>query len=320
MTALRPTLHQLRVFEAVARLGSYTRAAEELHLTQPTVSVQMRELAATVGLPLLETRGRQTAPTTVGEALLAAARGMFDHWAAFEMLVSQTRGLQRGRLRLAAVTTAEYFLPALLAPYARAHPGIEVQLVVENRDAIVRRLELDQDDLAVMMLPPEHLPLEAQPFMDNPLVALGPADHPFARGGRITLAALAAEGLLVRERGSGTRMATEEHLERHGLRLRTRMELGSNEAIKHAVAAGLGLAVLSAHTLGPDPSREGLAVLQVEGLPIRREWRLVHRAGRVLSPAAQAFLAAGRAAAPSPRAPAAAAARPARPARVRSSP
>jgi DNA-binding transcriptional LysR family regulator len=320
MTALRPTLHQLRVFEAVARLGSYTRAAEELHLTQPTVSVQMRELAATVGLPLLETRGRQTAPTTVGEALLAAARGMFDHWSAFEMLVSQTRGLQRGRLRLAAVTTAEYFLPALLAPYARAHPGIEVQLVVENRDAIVRRLELDQDDLAVMMLPPEHLPLEAQPFMDNPLVALGPADHPFARGGRITLAALAAEGLLVRERGSGTRMATEEHLERHGLRLRTRMELGSNEAIKHAVAAGLGLAVLSAHTLGPDPSLEGLAVLPVEGLPIRREWRLVHRAGRVLSPAAQAFLAAVRAAAPSPRAPAAAAARPARPVRARSGP
>ena len=302
MPDLRPTLHQLRVFEAVARLGSYTRAAEELHLTQPTISVQMRELADTVGLPLLETRGRHTLPTPVGEALLAAARGMFDQWAAFEMLVSQTRGLQRGRLRLAAVTTAEYFLPALLAPYAKAHPGIEVQLVVENRDAIVRRLELDQDDLVVMMLPPDHLPLAAEPFMDNPLVALAPSEHPLARERRIPLAALADEGLLVRERGSGTRMATEEHFAAHGLRLRARMELGSNEAIKHAVAAGLGLAVLSAHTLGPDPSREGLAVLPVEGLPIRREWRLVHREGRVLSPAAQAFLAAVRSAAPRLRA------------------
>ena len=293
MATLRPSLHQLRVFEAVARHRSFTRAAEELHSTQPTVSVQMRELAAGIGLPLVEQQGRRIALTPAGEALLVTARAMFDAWSAFETGITDLKGVRRGTLRLAAVTTAEYFVPELIAPFARAHPGIEVRLAVENRDAVIRRLEQDLDDLAVMMMPPRHLPLSATPFLDNPLVALAPRDHPLARRAssrRIALATFAAEPLLMREKGSGTRMASEEFFAQHGLAPNVRMELGSNEAIKHAVAAGLGVAILSAHTVARHPGRDGLAVLDVEHLPIRRRWALVRREGRIASPVVQAFV------------------------------
>jgi DNA-binding transcriptional LysR family regulator len=288
---MRPSLHQLRVFEAVARLRSFTAAAQELHLAQPTVSVQMRELAGHVGLPLFEQQGRRTALTAAGEALLAAARSMFDSWTAFEMTVGELKGARRGRLRLAAVTTAEYFVPALLAPFARAHPGVDVSLAVENRDAVVERLRQDLDDFAVMMMPPAELPLTAHPFLDNPLVALAPRDHPLAGRRRVRLSAFAAEPLLVREKGSGTRMASEQFFAEHRLRPNVRMQLGSNEAVKHAVAAGLGCAILSRHTVGRAPERDGLAVLNVEHMPIRRSWYLVRRDGRAETPVTRAFLA-----------------------------
>ncbi|MCU0949772.1 MAG: LysR substrate-binding domain-containing protein [Burkholderiaceae bacterium] len=290
MASLRPSLHQLRVFETVARHRNFTRAAEELHSTQPTVSVQMRELSAAVGLPLIEQQGRRIALTPAGEALLVTARAMFDAWSAFETGITELKGIRRGTLRLAAVTTAEYFVPELLAPFARAHPGIEVRLAVENRDAVIRRLEQDLDDLAVMMMPPRHLPLTTTPFLDNPLVALAPRGHPLAARRRVTLNAFAAEPLLTREKGSGTRMASEEFFAQHGLAPNVRMELGSNEAIKHAVAAGLGVAILSAHTVGRHPARDGLAVLAVDHLPIRRSWTLVRREGRIASPVVQAFM------------------------------
>jgi DNA-binding transcriptional LysR family regulator len=196
-------------------------------------------------------------------------------------------------LKLAAVTTAEYFIPELLAPFARAHPGIDVTLAVDNRDRIVRRLEQDLDDLAVMM-PPAHLPLRATPFLENPLVAIGPkvasASSSAARARRMTLAAFAAQPLLMREPGSGTRMASEQLFREHRLTPNVRMELGSNEAIKHAGAAGLGLAVLSRHALGRVPERDGLAVLPVQHLPLRRTWYLVQREGREASPAVRAFM------------------------------
>jgi DNA-binding transcriptional LysR family regulator len=294
MASARPSLHQLRVFESVARHLSFTRAAEELHSTQPTVSVQMRELGAVVGMPLFAQQGRRIALTPAGEALLVTARAMFDAWSAFETGVAELKGVRRGTLRLAAVTTAEYFVPALLAPFARRHPGIEVKLAVENRDTVIRRLEQELDDLAVMMMPPRHLPLTTTPFLENPLVALAPRAHLLTQrsrsGRRVTLAAFAAEPMLMRERGSGTRMACEEFFAHHGLAPNVRMELGSNEAIKHAVAAGLGVAILSAHTVGRHPARDGLAILPVEHLPIRRNWTLVRREGRVASPVVQAFI------------------------------
>jgi len=288
---MRPSLHQLRVFEAVARLRSFTAAAQELHLAQPTVSVQMRELSGHVGLPLFEQQGRRATLTPAGEALLEAARSMFDTWAAFEMAVGEFKGARRGKLRLAAVTTAEYFVPALLAPFARAHPGVDVSLAVENRDAIVERLREELDDFTIMMMPPPELRLTALPFLDNPLVALAPRNHPLAGRRRISLQSFAAEPLLVREKGSGTRMASEQFFAEHRLRPNVRMQLGSNEAIKHAVAAGLGCAVLSQHTVGRTPERDGLVVLSVEHMPIRRSWHLVRREGRAETPVTRAFLA-----------------------------
>jgi LysR family transcriptional regulator, low CO2-responsive transcriptional regulator len=287
---MRPSLHQLRVFEAVARLASFTGAARELHSTQPTVSVQMRDLAQQVGLPLFEVGGRRVALTAAGEALLGTVREMTRAWQIFESNVGELKGLRRGVLKLAAVTTAEYFIPELLAPFVRAYPGIEVRLAVENRDKIVLRLEQDLDDVVVMMMPPAHLMLEATPFLENPLVALAPKAHPLARRARVTLAAFAAQPLLMREKGSGTRMASEQLFTEHKLVPNVRMELGSNEAIKHAVAAGLGLAILSRHTLGRTPQREGLAVLSVQHLPIKRTWYLVQRQGRTASPAVRAFI------------------------------
>jgi DNA-binding transcriptional LysR family regulator len=291
---MRPSLHQLRVFETVARLKSFTAAAQALHSTQPTVSVQMRDLAQHVGLPLFETGRKRVALTAAGEALLATVNTMTRAWQGFESHVAELKGLRRGVLKLAAVTTAEYFIPELLAPFARSHPGIDVTLAVDNRDRIVRRLEQDLDDLAVMMMPPAHLPLRVTPFLENPLVAIGPkvasASSSAARAGRMTLAAFAAQPLLMREPGSGTRMASEQLFREHRLTPNVRMELGSNEAIKHAVAAGLGLAVLSRHALGRVPERDGLAVLPVQHLPLRRTWYLVQREGREASPAVRAFM------------------------------
>jgi len=287
---MRPSLHQLRVFETVSRLKSFTAAAAAMHLTQPTVSVQMKDLAEHVGLPLFEQRGRQTRLTAAGEALLATARAIFDSWSAFEMTVGELQGARRGTLRLAAVTTAEYFVPELLAPFAAAHPAVDVQLAVENRDAVVARLEQDLDDLAIMMMPPSHLPLTAQRFLENPLVALAPLRHPLARHRRVPLAAFVQQPLLMREAGSGTRMAFERFCADHRLSPNVRMQLGSNEAIKHAVAAGLGCAVLSRHTIGRAPQRDGLAVLPVEFFPIRRSWYLVRREGRPETPVTRAFM------------------------------
>lgn len=293
--APRVSLVQLRSFEAVVRLGAVGRAAQALSLAQPTVSTQLKELAAAVGLPLLQPRGRGLVPTAVGERLATAVREMYAAWQGFEDDAAALQGLQSGRLRLAAVTTTEYFLPDLLGPFARAYPGIRIELAVENRDAVVAQLEAGSVELAAMMLPPAHLPLHRWPFLDNPLVAVAAAGHPFATRKRLTLAQLAGEPLLARERGSGTRLALENLLAERGVSWPPRMALGSNEALKHAVRAGLGLAVLSRHTLAADPAGEGLAVLPVAGFPIRRMWHLVWRRDRALSLPARTFLAELRA-------------------------
>ena len=292
--APRATLVQLRSFEAVVRLGGVGRAAQALHLAQPTVSAQLKELAAATALPLLQARGRGLVPTPHGERLAEAAREMFAAWQRFEEHAADLQGLKRGRLRLAAVTTTEYFLPDLLGPFARAHPGIDIELAVENRDAVVARLERGSDELAAMMLPPDHLALHRWPFMANPLVVVAAASHPLASRAshkRLPLTRLLNEPLLVREAGSGTRLALERVLAERAVAWPPRMALGSNEALKHAVRAGLGIAVLSRHTLATNPATEGLAVLPVTGFPIRRMWHLVWRRDRPLSLPARTLLA-----------------------------
>jgi len=287
---VRFTLAQLRALEAVVRNAGFTRAAEELHLSQPTISIQVKELADALGTPLVESSGRKVVPTAAGEEVLACARRIFDEWAALEMRLAELKGLKRGRLRLAAVTTAEYFLPGLLGPFTAKHAGIEVELAVENRDRVVERLEAGRDDLYVMMMPPERADLALAPFLANPLVPVAARRHALAGKRRVPLEAFAAEPLLMRERGSGTRMAAEAFFAERGVSPTARMELGSNEAIKHAVAAGLGVAVLSRHTLPRDPSRDGLAVLDVRGFPLKRTWYFVYPAARRLPVVARAFL------------------------------
>jgi DNA-binding transcriptional LysR family regulator len=276
----RASLVQLRSFEAVVRLGGVGRAARALHLAQPTVSTQLKELSTALGLVLFEPQGRGLVSTAVGERLALAVRAMGAAWQAFEEDAAALQGLRRGRLRIAAVTTTEYFLPDLLGPFARQYPGIEIELAVENRGAVVARLERGEVELAAMMLPPPHLPLARWPFLENPLVMIAPAGHALAHRRRLRLAELTAEPLLAREAGSGTRAAAEQAFAAQGISWPPRMALGSNEAVKRAVRAGLGLAVLSRHTLAQDPACEGLAVLSVTGFPLRRQWHLVWRKDR----------------------------------------
>jgi LysR family transcriptional regulator, low CO2-responsive transcriptional regulator len=299
--APRATFAQLRSFEAVARLGGVTKAAQALHLTQPTVSTQLRELAGAVGAQLLAPAGRGVQLTDAGRDLLGAVTHMFAHWSEFEERLADSQGLLRGALRIAGVTTTEYFLAQWLKPFVQAYPGIEVDLTIDNRDAVVARLSQAKDDVSVMMMPPQHIALHHSPVMHNPLVLIGPADHPWASAERVEqpgqpaqrkkpLKTLAGVDLLMREPGSGTRQATLNFLAQHGIAPRIRMTLGSNEAIKHAVAAGLGLAIVSQHTLASEPAREGLAILPLAGLPIARSWQMVWRRDRRLPRSASVFM------------------------------
>lgn len=288
--AWRASWVQLRSFEAVVRLGGVGRAAQALHLAQPTVSTQLKELSAALGLTLFEVRGRGLAPTAVALRLAEGVRAMAMCWQQFEEDAAALQGLRQGRLRIAAVTTTEYFLPDLLGPFARQYPGITIELAVENRDAVVARLERGDDELAAMMRPPAHLPLARWPFLDNPLVLIAPLDHPLAARRRLRLQDLVDQPLLVRETGSGTRAVLEEELAERGIHWPPRMALGSNEAVKHAVRAGLGLALLSRHTLAADPASDGLVVLPVAGFPLRRQWVLVWRQDRALSLPARTLL------------------------------
>ncbi|WP_298014619.1 LysR family transcriptional regulator [uncultured Aquabacterium sp.] len=290
----RASLQQLRSFEAVARLGGIGKAAEALHLAQPTVSTQLKELAQALNLHLLEPEGRGVRLTPHGELLADTVRDLFTRWRRFEEDALAMQGLQKGRLKLAAVTTTEYFIPDLLGPFARQYPGLRIDLAVENRDAVIQHLARGDVELAVMMLPPTDLALERWPFLENPLVLIAPVGHPLAQRSRLRLSEVIKEARLTREPGSGTRQATDQYLAAQGVSWPARLALGSNEAIKHAVAAGLGLAILSRHTLGPDPASQGLVELKVTGLPIRRMWHVAWRSDRSLSLPARTFLAALR--------------------------
>ena len=284
------TLRQLEVFEAIARLGSFTRAAEELFLTQPTVSMQIKKLTEDVGLPLFEQVGKKVFLTDAGRELHKTCREIFKHFSHFEMTVADLKGLKQGALRLAVVTTAKYFAPRLLGPFCQQYPGIQVSLKVSNRERVLERLADNQDDLYILGQPPEELDTVAEPFLDNPLVVLAPANHPLAGKKRIPLARLAEEPFLLREPGSGTRQALERMFADHGHALKVRMELGSNEAIKQAIVGGLGVSVLSRHTLALDAPMGQLAILDVVGFPIERQWYVTYPAGKQLSIVASTFL------------------------------
>ncbi|MBE0613381.1 MAG: LysR family transcriptional regulator [Burkholderiales bacterium] len=284
------TLTQLCMFEASARLGSFSRAAEELHLAQPTASVQIRKLTETVGLPLFEQIGKRIYLTEAGRRLQASCAEMFRTLSELEAGLAGMRGLDTGRLQLAVSTAAKYFAPRMLAEFVRRHPGVEVSLQVHNRRELIERLAANEDDLYLFADPPEGEAFVAQTILPNPMVVFARADHPLAREKNITFARLAREPILMREPGSGTRLAAEAVYAQHRLKPRVSMELGSNEAITQAILAGLGVSILSRHTLALDSTQTRLACLDVEGFPLERHWQFVYPTGKQLSAVALAFM------------------------------
>jgi DNA-binding transcriptional LysR family regulator len=283
------TFRQLEIFEAIARLGSFTRASEELFLTQPTVSMQIKKLTESVGAPLIEQVGKKIRLTPDGQELALATREIFSILDHFTMSVDERRGLKQGKLSLMAITTASYFAPRLLGEFSKLYPGIDVSLRVTNKEQVLASMADNLDDLYFVGQPPEDIDVIATPIMDNPIVVLAPPDHPLAGKKNIPLERIAHETWLMRERGSGTRNAIERTFSGHGLNIHPRLELGSNEAIKQAILAGLGISALSRHALSLNQPGQ-FAVLDVKGFPILRHWYAVYPAGRQLSVVAQAFL------------------------------
>lgn len=297
------TFRQLRIFEAVARHLSFTRASEELHLTQPAVSMQIKQLEEHVGVPLFEQIRKQIYLTDAGHEVYRYCNAISAQLTELEMVLDEMKGLTRGRLTIAVASTANYFAPKLIASFCKRHSGVSVRLEVTNRQALLNLLAQNAMDIAIMGQPPDP-ELVAVPFMDNPLVVIAPPDHPLAGQSQIALEQLRDENFIMREHGSGTRAATERFFHEHGITLSTGgrrhgdnetsittgQEMHSTEAIKQAVQAGLGLGVLSLHTLELELALGRLVVLDVAEFPLQRQWYVVHPEGKRFSKVGQAFL------------------------------
>jgi len=283
------TLRQLRTFTEVARRLSFTAAAKTLHLTQPAVSMQVRQLELAAGLPLLEQFGRRVHLTDAGRELLRYAAGVSDLLREAEDAMKALQGVGGGELSIAVTSTAKYFAPRLLAEFRRSHPEARLRLAVSNREAVVRELTDNTVDLAIMGRPPRGLDTDAAPFAKHPIAIIAAPDHPLVGRKRLPLKRLAGETFIIRERGSGTRAAMEHVFGERGFKAGETLEMSSNETIKQAVMAGMGIAFLSMHTIGLELRAGRLALLAVSGLPVMREWYVIHRRGKRLSPAAQAF-------------------------------
>lgn len=283
------TFRQLRVFTEVAKHLSFARAAEALHLTPPAVTMQIKELEGHVGLPLFDRQGRQVSLTTAGEYMLVYARKMLATLKDAEDAAARLQRLEVGTLTIGMVSTAKYFLPRLLAQFRQEHSGIEIKLVVGNREQLVQMLQGNEVDIAVMGRPPTELATRAEPFAAHPHVFVAPTDHPLLKVGHPSIDSLRPYSFIVRERGSGTRAAMEKFLGTYRFEPHVVMEMTSNETIKQAVMAGMGLSFLSLHTLGLELEHGLIAVLDVEGTPIVRAWNVVHTLSKMLSPAAEAF-------------------------------
>ncbi len=286
---LHITLRQLQVFQAVARHLSFSRASHELHLSQPAVSMQVKQLEEALGLPVFEQVGKKVFLTDAGRELLRTGQAIEQQLLDLEGALAKLKGVQGGTLTVGVVSTAHYFATRLLAEFRQQRPGVRLTLNVVNREALLSQLAANETDLVIMGQPPRGSDLDAQSFMRNPLVVIAPPRHPLAQEKAIPFARLAGEPMLSREPGSGTRGAIEGLFQEHGLALRPAMEMNKNEAIKLAVEVGLGLGVVSLHTVERELAAGRLVTLDVEGFPIMRHWYLVHRHGKRLSPLAQAF-------------------------------
>lgn len=286
---LHLTFRQLSVFEAVARHLSFSRAAQELHLTQPAVSMQIKQLEENVGTALFEQLGKKIYLTEAGHELSHYSRVIAQQLSEVEAVLAELKGLKRGKLKISVASTANYFAPQLLATFSQRFPTVTVSLNVTNRQALLQQLANNEMDMAIMGQPPEGLDLVAESFMENPLVVIAPVGHALTSRKAIPLARLGEETFLIREEGSGTRIAMTRFFEAHGVKFHTGMEMSSTEAIKQAVQAGLGLGVVSLHTVELELEAKRLKVLDVKDFPIRRHWYIVHRKDKRLSASAQAF-------------------------------
>lgn len=285
------TLHQLRIFLAVARHSSFARAAEAMHLSPPTLSLQVKQLSETVGQPLFEQLGKKIFLTAAGQTLAEACQDIEGRMERLSQDLAALQGVERGSLKLAILTTVKYTVPKLLGGFCAAHPGIDVAMVVGNRENLLQRLATNQDDLYIMGQPPEQMDVVCEDFADNPLVLVAPPSHPLVGKKKLSPQRLMNEPFILREPGSGTRLTAEKFFAAQGVTLKNRLEVGSNEAIKQTVAGGLGLAVLSATTVVSELALGELVLLDVQGFPLIRRWHVVYPRGKRLSAAALAFKA-----------------------------
>jgi DNA-binding transcriptional LysR family regulator len=283
------TFRQLRLVLALSETGSVSAAAKVMHVTQPTASMQLKEVSGAVGLPLYEVIARKVYMTEVGLELARTARTIAAEWEAFEQRVDSHKGLVRGTLRVAVVSTAKYFVPRLLGSFCKSYPEIDISLEILNRDGVVSRLRNNLDDIYVMSTPPADIDLVDVTFMANPLVMIAATRSPLAKRKQLALSELAGERFILREKGSGTRMAIDQFFKAAKFRPNLRLELGSNEAIKESVAGGLGISVISSHALHGHEREHGVCVLNVQGFPLDSNWHIVHPKGKKLSPIASVF-------------------------------
>ena len=283
------TLRQMRVFAAVARNLSFTRAARELHLTQPAISQQVKLLEEEVGLPLFEQIGRKVHLAPAGVELLRYTEQAMELLRQASESLSAMRGLKRGVLKLGAVSTAKYFAPSLLSAFTPAYPEVTIKFVVGNRQEIIQQLAANEIDLVIMGRPPRELETVAEAFAKHPQVIIASPTHPLAAKRRIKLSQLATEYFLIRETGSGTRASMERVFGERGVPFRVSMEVTSNETIKQAVMADMGISFISSHTVGLELAARKLVILDVVGLPIIRDWYVIHLRDKTLAPIPAAF-------------------------------
>ena len=289
MSIQHVSLRQLRVFEAAASSRSFSKAAEILHLTQPGVSMHIKELETNAGLPLFERIGRRLYVTEAGQELLTRAREILRALKDAEDTLDGLKGLRRGRINLAVVSTAKYFVPQLLAQFGRDFPELEIRLAVNNRNSVIEQLVANEVDLAIMGRSPESLDTVAEPFAQNPHVIIAAPTHRLAGVRRIQVETLADDSFIGREPGSGTRLAMQQFFDDLKVVCNVGMEMASNETIKQAVMAGMGLSFISRHTIELELETQRLVVLDVRGTPIIRHWHVAHLAKKRLSPTASAF-------------------------------
>lgn len=284
------TLHQLRLFHSLGKFLSYTRAADEMNLSQPAMSIQIKRLEQSVGMPLVDKMGKKIFLTEAGRELLETTSDVIDRLNLFSDNMNHLDKRVKGPLKLSAISTAKFFMPHLLGVFLRDYPDVKPNLTITNQASVIQRLEENLDDLVIMGRMPEHLDLVVHEFLKNPLVVIAAVDHPLVGKKNISLQRLASERFISRELGSGTREALRRLFASKGLEIEHYMELGSGEAIKQAVMAGLGISVVSLHNLRMELEVGRIAVLEVDSFPLQRQWYAVYKKGKQLSSTASHFL------------------------------